>query len=100
MLRTEVAMYNCFVLTDEGSRAETSQVHRLCYNKVCSLMSTIAYLKCSNEPDYYTTFDKFIEISKLLTVVVGGSTEHFCMLRSGCKVFSWQQNHKCFHVQY
>ena len=65
-------------------------------------MSTIAYLKCSNEPDYYTTFDKFIqiEISKLLTVVVGGSTEHFCMLRSGCKVFSWQQNHKCFHVRH
>ena len=51
-------------------------------------MSTIAYLKCSNEPDYYTTFDKFvqIEISTLSTVVVEGSTEHFCMLRSGCKV--------------
>ena len=84
MLRTKVAMYNCFVLTDEGSRAETSQVHCLCYNKVCS--PTIAYLKCSNEADCYTTFDKFvqIEISTLLTVVVGGSTEHFCMLRKGC----------------
>ena len=25
----------------------------LCYDKVCSLMSTTAYLKRSNEPDYY-----------------------------------------------
>ena len=34
-------------VTDEGSWAETSQVHRLCYDKVCSLMSTIAILKPS-----------------------------------------------------
>ena len=40
-------------VTDKGSRAETSQVHRLCYDKVCSLLSTIAQLKHSNEPDYY-----------------------------------------------
>ena len=33
---------HCYV-SNHGSRAETSQVHRLCYDKVCSLMSTIPY---------------------------------------------------------
>ena len=43
---------NSFV-TDESSQAEASQLYCPCYNKVCSVMSTIAYLKCGNEPDYY-----------------------------------------------
>ena len=32
------------IVTDEGCRAETSQVYCLCYDELCSLMSTIAYI--------------------------------------------------------
>ena len=41
------------VVTDEGSRPETSQLFVSATIKFCSLMSTFAWLKRSNEPDYY-----------------------------------------------
>ena len=83
-------------------------LHCLCYDKVCSLMSTTAYLKRSNEPDYYhqklLCCPKRICFwtchNKLVTVLAASeimpSTHTIKSIDYFAIIFSWyESNHEC-----